>query len=237
MTAPRIAIIGTGKMGRAIEQLAVERGIEVTAAIGSAANRGGAGITRETLGEADVAIEFTDPASAPRNVRACVRAGCPVVVGTTGWHGALPTVSEEVRAADGAMLWASNFSIGVNLYFEIVDRAAELLARAPSFDAQIVETHHAAKRDAPSGTALAVQSRVESALGRRVAIESVRTGYVPGTHELIFDGPFEQIRLVHEARDRRVFADGALLAAAWLVGRRGVFTMSDVLRPEPGDGR
>ena len=235
MTALRIAIVGTGRMGRAIDELARERGIEVTATIGAAGNRDGAAISRTTLGAADVVIEFTEPASAVANVRACARAGYPVVVGTTGWHDELPALMEEIRARDGALLWASNFSIGVNLYFEIARRAAELMAAAPSFDVQIVETHHAAKRDAPSGTALAVQACLAPALPRPVPIASVRTGHVPGTHELIFDGPFEQIRLVHEARDRRVFADGALLAAAWLVGRRGIFTMADVLRTERGD--
>ena len=114
------------------------------------------------------------------------------------------------------------------------ERSARLLARISGFDAHIVETHHAAKRDAPSGTALTVQQRVAAASGRAVPVTSVRTGHVPGTHELIFDAPFEQIRLVHEARDRRVFAEGALLAAAWLRGRSGVFTMSDVLVHDAG---
>jgi 4-hydroxy-tetrahydrodipicolinate reductase len=228
-TAPvRVAIIGDGKMGRAIDALARERGIVVTTVLGAAENDGGRGITREALGNPDVAIEFTEPEAAPANIVACARAKVPVVVGTTGWLSALERVSADVRAAGGAMLWAANFSIGVNLFFAIAGAAARTMRGQP-FGAHIVETHHAAKKDAPSGTALVVEQRVADALGAPVPIASVRVGHVPGTHEVIFDGAFEQIRLVHEARDRRVFADGALRAAEWLRGRTGIFTMQDVL--------
>jgi 4-hydroxy-tetrahydrodipicolinate reductase len=232
MTAgPRIALIGDGKMSRAIRLLAAERGVEVTSVLGSAGNPGGAGISRQALGGADVAVEFTEPAAAPANIRACLRAGVPVVVGTTGWHGELPAIAEEVRASGGALLWASNFSVGVNLFFRIAGEAGRIVARAEGFDAHIVETHHAAKKDAPSGTALAVERELRAGLGRPVPITSIRTGHVPGTHEIVLDAPFEQIVIAHAARDRRVFADGALLAARWLVAapRQGVFTMSDVL--------
>jgi 4-hydroxy-tetrahydrodipicolinate reductase len=141
-------------------------------------------------------------------------------------------VSAFVAERGGSLLTASNFSLGVNVFEQIVETAARLLGRAPSFDAQIIETHHAAKKDAPSGTA-ATLGRAASAAwnrGRDIPITSVRTGSVPGTHEFLFDAPFEQIRLEHMARDRRVFAEGALVAAEWLIGRRGVFTMKDVLR-------
>ena len=229
-----IGIIGDGKMGRAIERLARERGIRVEAVVGGDENRGGRGIDRARFGTADVLVEFTEPGSAAANVRAALRAGYPVVVGTTGWYGDLDELSQEALESGGAMLWSANFSVGVNLFFLLAERSARLLARISGFDAHIVETHHAAKRDAPSGTALTVQQRVAAASGRAVPVTSVRTGHVPGTHELIFDAPFEQIRLVHEARDRRVFAEGALLAAAWLRGRSGVFTMSDVLVHDAG---
>jgi 4-hydroxy-tetrahydrodipicolinate reductase len=222
----RLAVIGVGKMGRAVAELAPERGFEVVATVERTTPKG---VTPDTLGGADVAVEFTEPGATVGNVTACVAAGCPVVVGTTGWYDQFDVVADEVRVQGGAMLWAANFSVGVNLFVEIVARAGELLAGEP-FDAHLVETHHAAKKDAPSGTALLLARRVEQGLGRALPVTSVRTGAVPGTHELIFDAPFEQIRLVHAARDRRVFADGALLAARWLVGRRGVYTLADVLR-------
>jgi 4-hydroxy-tetrahydrodipicolinate reductase len=179
-----------------------------------------------------VAIEFTTPDAAPGNARACAAAGCPIVVGTTGWYGERDAVAAEVERQGGAMLTAPNFSIGVAVFDRVVAEAARLFAKVEGFDAHLVETHHAAKKDAPSGTAGALAHTAEASLGRAIPITSIRTGSVPGTHEVIFDAPFEQVRLVHEARDRRVFAEGALLAAKWLVGKRGIFTMQDVLSPD-----
>jgi 4-hydroxy-tetrahydrodipicolinate reductase len=228
-TRRRLAIVGMGKMGRAVEQLAPERGWDVVARISGDGNRNGAGITRAALSGADVIVEFTEPSSAEANVRAAVEAGCPIVVGTTGWHDQLPPVSEFVAKHGGAMLAAANFSLGVNVFVEIATFASRLLANAGSFDAHLVETHHAAKKDAPSGTAITLRNAAAMAWLKSIPITSVRTGYVPGTHELIFDAPFETVRLTHVARDRRVFAEGALTAAAWLLGRVGVFTMRDVL--------
>ena len=232
MSAPRLAIIGHGKMGRAVEQLAADRGWAVTAVIGAAANHDGVGIARDSLGGADVAVEFTAGSAAPANVRACVRAGCPVVSGTTGWDAERARVEQDVLAGAGALLWSPNFSIGVNLFWQVAELAAHLAGRTKSFDAHIVETHHAAKRDAPSGTALALQRLATAAFGGDIPVSSIRVGAVPGTHELVLDAAFEQIRVVHEARDRRVFAEGALAAARWLVGRRGVYTMRDFLLAE-----
>ncbi len=232
MTTPRLAIIGHGKMGRAVEQLAAEHGWTIAAVIDAHANADGSGITARTLDGAQVAVEFTTGAAAPANVRACLRAGCPVVTGTTGWDAQRARVEEEVLAGDGAMLWSPNFSIGVNLFWQVAEVAARLAGRTGIFDAHIVETHHAAKRDAPSGTALALQRLATAAFGGDIPVSSVRVGAVPGTHELLLDGAFEQIRVVHEARDRRVFAEGALLAARWLLGRRGVYTMRDFLTGE-----
>lgn len=235
MTAPslRLAIIGLGRMGRAVEQLAPDRGFEIVARLDAAHNRDGEGITAESLGGAQVAVEFTEPAAALPNIHAALAAGCPIVVGTTGWYAALPLIMNEVARANGALLWAPNFAIGVNIFERVVEEAARLAAAAPGFDAHIVETHHAAKKDAPSGTALKLSQAARRGSGREVPVTSVRTGSVPGTHELLLDAPFEQIRLEHVARDRRVFADGALLAARWLVGRRGLFQMRDVLAPTP----
>lgn len=224
MTAMPIALIGLGRMGRALADLAPDRGFRVVARLGR-----GQPVTRHSLGGAAVAIEFTTPDAAVANVLACVAAGCPVVVGTTGWYAQLPTVRAEVERAGGAMLHAPNFSVGVAIFDRLVAEAARLFAAVETFDAHLVETHHAAKKDAPSGTAAALARTAAAASGRPLPITSVRVGSVPGTHELLFDAPFEQVRLVHEARDRRVFAEGALTAARWLVGRRGVFTMQDVL--------
>jgi 4-hydroxy-tetrahydrodipicolinate reductase len=225
---PRLAIIGMGKMGRAIEQLAPERGFEVVARIDPSGGDAPA-VSSESLRGAEVAVEFTVPAAAPGNVLAALEAGCPVVVGTTGWYEHRPEVEEFARRREGAILISPNFSVGVAAFGAIVRAASHALKKAPGFDAHIVETHHAAKKDAPSGTAASLERQAADEWGRPIPITSIRTGSVPGTHELIFDAPFEEIRIVHVARDRRVFADGALLAARWLVGRRGVFTMHDVL--------
>jgi 4-hydroxy-tetrahydrodipicolinate reductase len=222
-----IALIGMGRMGRTLQALAAERGMRVVATLDH-----GDAIDRASLNGAAVAIEFTEPAAAVANVRACLAAGCPVVVGTTGWLDALPALTEEVRTAAGRMLWAANFSVGVNAMFAVAETAARVL-RAAGFDAHLVETHHTAKKDAPSGTALAIARAVRAGSGADVPITAVRVGHVPGTHALVFDAPFEQVTLTHEARDRRVFAEGALVAARWLAGARapGVYTMQDVLAP------
>jgi len=230
----KLAIVGMGKMGRAIADLAPSRGWEVAACL----HRGDveAGITREALNGADVAVEFTVPHAVPKIIRALASAGCPAVVGTTGWYDELPALRALVESENGALLTATNFSVGVNIFEQIVEVASRLLGRAPAFSAQIVETHHAAKLDAPSGTALTLRKTASIAWGdgpdgaaREIPIASVRTGSIPGTHEFIFDAPFEQIHLEHIARDRRVFAEGALVAAGWLIGKKGNFTMRDVL--------
>jgi 4-hydroxy-tetrahydrodipicolinate reductase len=229
---PRLAIIGNGKMGRAVAQMARDRGWPVVVTIDAEENVRGSAITRANLDGANVAVEFTTPEAAPDNVRACVSVGVPIVVGTTGWYGHLAAVSDAVRDGGGAMLWSPNFSLGVNIFWQIAEHAGRLAARVDRMDAHIVETHHTAKKDAPSGTALELGRRVSEAFGRTVPITSVRVGDVPGTHQLVFDAPFEQIVLEHAARDRRVFAEGALAASRWLLGRHGVFTMRDLLSAE-----
>jgi len=223
----RLAIVGMGKMGRAIADLAPSHGFEVAARLDHAEMQ--SGLTKDMLAGADVAVEFTVPDATPANVRALIAAGCPVVVGTTGWYADLDDVQRDVNRSNGALLAATNFSLGVNIFEQVLARAAQLFAAAPGFDAHMIETHHSAKKDAPSGTALTLANAAAAAGGREIPITSVRVGSVPGIHEVIFDAQFEQVRLQHVARDRRVFADGALVAAAWLIGRRGVFTMKDVL--------
>jgi 4-hydroxy-tetrahydrodipicolinate reductase len=226
----KLAVIGDGKMGRAITDLAPGRGHQVTAVIGRSGNEGGQGIDRERLGDPDLAIEFTEPGAAVSNVLACIRAGVPVVVGTTGWYNQLDAVIAEASRADAAMFWAPNFSVGIAVLSAAVEAASAALHGVAGFDVHLLETHHAAKKDRPSGTALALADAAGHALGRAVPVTSVRTGHVPGTHELVFDAAFEQVRLVHDARDRRVFVDGVIAAAEWFRGRRGVFTMRDMIR-------
>jgi 4-hydroxy-tetrahydrodipicolinate reductase len=228
---PRIAIIGLGKMGRTIEQLAIERGFEVVSRIDPHGGDAPA-VTRDSLNGAEVAVEFSTPRSAVANIKAAIAAGCPVVVGTTGWYEHRGDIEHLVADAKIAVLIAPNFSVGVAAFGEIVKAAARALKSAPGFDVHITETHHTAKKDAPSGTAASLGKLAAAEWGKSIPITSIRVGAVPGTHEFVFDAPFEQIRIEHVARDRRVFADGALLAARWLVSepRQGVFSMQDVLR-------
>jgi len=228
-TAPvRVAILGAGKMGNLLASLAPESGFRVTAQLDKAHTE--RGITAAMLGDAQVVIEFTVPHEAARLVRECAKLGVPVVSGTTGWDADRALVETFVRNSQGALLWAPNFALGVHLFAKVVEEAARRFAHERAgFDVHVVETHHKHKLDAPSGTARMLQLIAERARGQQVPVTSVRTGSVPGTHELVFDAAFEQVRLVHEARDRRVFAAGALAAARWLVGRRGVFTLDDFL--------
>ncbi|MEO8909180.1 MAG: dihydrodipicolinate reductase C-terminal domain-containing protein [Gemmatimonadaceae bacterium] len=231
MTGPArsIAIIGDGKMGLSIRDLALAKGWRIAALIGARESAGGSGITSNTLGDAQVAVEFTEPKAAIANIVATLRAGVPVVVGTTGWYQSLPEVTRAANESGTALLWSANFSLGVNLLLEIARYTGTLMRTLNEFDAHIVETHHSKKKDAPSGTGIVLAKAVSDGLDRPVPITSVRTGSVPGTHELIFDAAFEQLSLTHVARDRRVFAEGALAAAGWLIGKAGVFTMRDVL--------
>jgi 4-hydroxy-tetrahydrodipicolinate reductase len=223
----RLAIVGMGKMGHAIAELAPSRGWDVVAKLDEPEMK--AGITRDALCNADVVVEFTVPGAAPTNIKAIVAADYPVVVGTTGWYESFDDVKQAVLDKNGALLTATNFSLGVNIFEQIVAQATRLLSKAPGFEAAIIETHHSAKKDAPSGTANTLEKAAAAGWGREIPITSVRTGSVPGTHEFIFDAPFETIHLEHIARDRRVFAEGALVAAGWLIGKKGVFTMKDVL--------
>lgn len=229
MSERSIAIIGDGKMGQAIRQLAVEKGWRVAAFLGEIESAGGSGINAKTLGKADVAVEFTQPDAAVANITASLRAGVPIVAGTTGWYDALPDVTRVAKETGTGFLWSPNYSLGINVLIELARYAGTLMRTLEGFDAHIVETHHSRKKDAPSGTAIAIGKAATDTLDRPIPTTSVRTGSVPGTHELIFDGSFEQLSLTHVARDRRVFAEGALQAAAWLIGKKGVFTMRDVL--------
>lgn len=225
----RIALIGMGKMGQAIDALADSRECLVVARL-DAAEMARADL-RDQLAGAEVAIDFTQPDAAVDNTLACLAAHTAVVIGTTGWDARRDEIAAAVHTSGCAVLWSPNFSLGVQLFLAIAEEAGRRLREVPAFDTHILEVHHTAKRDAPSGTALAIQSRLAIGLSQPPAITSMRVGAVPGTHTIVCDAPFEQIQLTHEARDRRVFADGALSAARWLarVDRPGVYTMQDML--------
>jgi 4-hydroxy-tetrahydrodipicolinate reductase len=226
----RIAIIGNGKMGKAVAEMAENRGHSIHTVVNRVENAGGRALTGERLTGADVAIEFTRPDAALANLERLIELRIPTVTGTTGWLENLPRLTALVEQRHGALLHAANFSVGVHLFF----RAARELARSfrgrPEFAVSIHEEHHKAKLDAPSGTALLLQRQlwVEEP-GRRFPITSVRAGDAPGTHILSYEGPHETVTLTHVARSREVFAAGALAAAEWLPGRTGVFTLEDML--------
>lgn len=226
----RILLVGYGKMNRAIERLARERGHVIAGVIAGAQNAGGAGITAATAAGADVAVEFTRPEAATANLVRLAEVGVPVVTGTTGWLGELPRVRAAVERTGGALLHSANFSVGVQLFFRTAQELARRFAGRAEFGGFVTETHHAAKLDAPSGTALRlVDWLAQGDAARTWPITSIRGGHVPGTHAVVLDAPFEQVRLVHEARSREVFAAGALAAAEWLPGRTGVFTFDQML--------
>ncbi len=220
-----------GRMGREVAAVAPERGLEVVARL-DVEEVADLDVAATALRGADVAIEFTTPEAAVPNIRLCLEAGCPVVVGTTGWYDELESVTAIVESTGGALLWAPNFSAGVALMRALCARAGELLRGVGgAFDVHLTETHHTGKKDAPSGTALHLADAL-AASGHEVPITSIRTGHVPGRHEVCIDGAYEQVLVSHEARNRRVFADGAITAALWLRGRTGVYTMDDVMALE-----
>lgn len=221
----KIALLGYGKMGREIERLALADGHAISHHI-DADNR--STLSAVDLSTAEVAIDFSRPDAAVANIDLCLEAGLPLVVGTTGWYDELGAIRDRVAAADGALFHATNFSIGVQLFFRAAARLSELM-KPYDYTPTIQETHHTEKLDAPSGTALTLADRVGEALDEPPPIESFRESGVPGTHLLRFAGPVDHIELTHTARSREGFARGALTAARWLLGKRGVFTMDDLL--------
>jgi 4-hydroxy-tetrahydrodipicolinate reductase len=228
----RLGVVGNGRMGAAVRVEALARGHEVPFALTSADNRHGGGINAERFAGLDAAIEFTRPDAAPANVERLLTLGIPVVTGTTGWQDQLPRLQQLARERGGALLHSANFSIGVQLLLRAVREVARW-TRGDGFDAAIVERHHRAKVDAPSGTALAIQRAARDGdPDREYPITSIRQGHDPGSHLLRWDGKYETLTLAHEVRDRAVFAAGAVRAAEWLRGRRGVFTFEDVLFEE-----
>lgn len=226
----RILLVGYGRMGKAVDALSAEYGCEVVERLDVHNNRGGEGIDSPALPDADVAIEFSLADSAASNVKKLAARGIDVVVGATGWDAQEEEVRRAAAEARIGVVHAANFSLGVNLFAAVVERSAALFARHEDFGSWIHEGHHAAKRDAPSGTALALRAAMRTAgYERDVDVSSTRAGRMPGTHTVGYDGPFDTITLTHTARDRATFARGALEAARWVRGRSGWFSMRDVL--------
>lgn len=221
----KIALLGYGKMGRYIEELALQAGDEVVLRV-DVDNR--AALTAGGLSGVDVAIDFSRPEAAVDNIDLCLEASVPIVVGTTGWLDRLAEVTERVDAEGGALFWASNFSIGVNIFFSAAERMAMALG-PKGYRATIEETHHTEKLDAPSGTALTLAQTVEPALKGPAPIQSFREPDVPGTHVLRFASSIDTLELKHTAHSREGFARGALTAARWLIDRQGVYGMRDLL--------
>ena len=221
----KIALIGYGKMGHAIEAMATGRGHTVACRIDRDDPWPG-------QMDADVAIEFTTPATAVANIRRCWAAGLPVVCGTTGWDAERPAVEAECRAGGHTLFAASNFSIGMNIMFALNEHLAALMRGKEDYSVSITETHHIHKLDAPSGTALTLRKQIAESGGRSAAeipIESIREGEVPGTHTVVYDSAIDTITLTHEAHSREGLALGALLAAEYTVGRKGVLSMREMI--------
>lgn len=239
----RIALIGYGKMGKAIEEIALERGHTISTKINSQLS-----IQQADFSETDVAIEFSRPELVLNHIDFCIEHKLPVVVGTTAWNEALPSVTQKVTANNGALFHASNFSVGVNIFFEINKLLARLMNNQPSYTASIDEMHHLQKLDAPSGTALTIvndlmqenshfsswnlgeEEKPASLAKNEIPIISYRKPDVPGTHIVTYTSEIDTIQISHEAHSRKGFALGAVLAAEFLNGKQGVFTMSDVLK-------
>lgn len=235
----KAAVIGYGKMGRQIEGILRERGHEVVLII-DADNT--CDLDTEHLRGADVALEFTTPQTAFANVVRCIGAGTPVVCGTTGWNALLAEAERLCREQGGGLLYASNFCLGVNLMFRLNRQLAAMMARTP-FTASITETHHIHKKDAPSGTAITLAEGMVAASGGRwrgwtkdsaddpslIGIASVREGENAGIHTVTYDAPNESLTFTHTIKNRRALALGAVLAAEFLCGKRGVYTMDDLL--------
>lgn len=226
----RLLLIGYGRMGRAVDRLSASYGCTVAGRLDVDNNADGSGITPGAVDGVDVAVDFSVPDAVAENLPRLAGHGVNLVVGTTGWEAHEPQMRRIAAAAGIGVVAAANFSLGVNLFLALTERAAELFAGRPEFGAYIHELHHAAKIDAPSGTALAMRNAMTArGYPSRIDVASSRAGSAPGMHTLAFDGPVESIALTHTARDRDTFARGALEAARWVQGRQGWFSMRDVL--------
>jgi len=235
----KIALIGYGKMGKAIEAIAIAKGHEIVHRIDMNSTHL---LEKAELSKADVAIEFTTPETAYGNIIKCFEANVPVVCGTTGWLEKLPEIKAQCLEKHQGFLYASNFSVGVNIFFEINKRLAELMASQPQYDIKMEEIHHTQKKDAPSGTAISLAEQILEKVSRKtgwvneasskaeaLSILSRRIDPAPGTHSITYTSEIDDITITHTAHSREGFAAGAVIAAEWLDGKKGIFTMKDVL--------
>ena len=229
----KIALLGYGKMGKVIEQIALDRGHEIV--LKKDQNN-----TFDGLENADVAIDFSIPDSAVTNISTCLENGIPVISGTTGWLANYQNMVDLCQKNNGSFIYASNFSLGVNVFFELNDYLAKMMANLKQYQVSMEEIHHTQKLDAPSGTAITLaegiikntnytQWTLENPKANEIQIEAKRIENVPGTHSIFYDSTVDQIEIKHTAHSREGFALGAVVAAEWLVGKKGVFSMKDVL--------
>ena len=223
----KVLLLGSGKTGSLVAQVARERGHEVET-LRSAGNSDASGLTKKALAPVEVVIDFTTPHCVLNNINACVAAGKNMVVGTTGWYSELPSVRAMVEQHKTGFLYGSNFSIGVNLFFDLVRGAAPALGHR--YGAQIYERHHENKKDAPSGTAAIMQQILQSTSNAEIEVTSFREGDVVGMHELVLDSPNDSIYLCHDAKSRRGFAEGAVRGAEWICGKKGFFDFKELWR-------
>jgi 4-hydroxy-tetrahydrodipicolinate reductase len=225
----KLALIGYGAMGQLVADLARARGDEIAVVLTSGdAARASVDLVVALRGH-DAAIDFSVGSAVARNAEACARAGVPLVEGTTGWKESETEVRRIVAEHDGALVYGANFSIGVNVFYRMVSHAAKLMAVLEQYEPFIEEQHHSRKRDAPSGTALKLRDLMAQDIKLEIPIASTRAGHIPGTHRVGFDSAADQITLTHMARSREGFAAGSLLAARWIVGRKGVYEFSQVI--------
>ena len=225
-----LLLLGHGKTGSIVGEVARERGHQVQV-LTSQQNQGASALAPEFLHSIDAVIDFTNPESVLHNIGACIENRTPMVVGTTGWYDHLPEIESQVQRSGAAFLYGSNFSVGINVFFAIA--AAAAVAIPQGYAPQIVERHHTTKKDAPSGTAIFIQRIVSEVAHMKPEITSVREGETIGTHVLLLDSPNDTMMLVHDAKNRRGFAEGAVRAAEWLRGKTGFYEFRNIFRELP----
>src|SRR5205085_1905787 len=233
----KLALIGHGAMGRLVEARALEEGHEVATVLARRESEFRVEELAEILGGHDAAIDFTVAEAVPRHAEACALARVPLVEGTTGWLSQLEEVRQHIERANGALIYGANFSVGVNLFYRVVARAAELF-RGFEYAPFVEEAHHSRKRDAPSGTGLRLRDILADSYDAEIPVASTRAGHIPGTHRVGFDSAADTVTLTHTARSREGFAAGALVAARWIQGKQGVYEFSETLDEilKGGDG-
>ena len=225
----KVALIGCGAMGQLVASLARKGGDEIGLVFSSSNANQSVEECAEHLKGHDAAIDFSVAAAVLRNIEASARAGVPLVEGTTGWKQDEERVAGLVKSYDAALVYGANFSVGMNIFYRIAQTASGFFAKIDQYAPFIEEAHHSRKRDAPSGTALRLSEFMKERYQRDIPISSTRAGYIPGTHRIGFDSEADQVLLTHTARSRQGFASGALLAAHWIVGRKGMFEFGEVI--------